>query len=297
MISKSHKTDKQPERKGDRDHLVNFYTIQENLERVHQRNLGLQTIPIDKIVGSLDRYEDFSRSFGLNEEWSSEKFKSVKRVMEAGKILPPIRVYQVVNQYFVIDGHHRVAVAKNVLGAKDIDAEVILIKFDLTLSPKKMYRHLSERTIDFLIQLEEHFFQKKTGLRNNILRYPLKVTELTSYAKIYEEIQDSQRKSKSEDRRKKSIMEASYDWYETRFLPAVEIIHKEYILEHFSTRTYTDLYVWLQLHKYYLSLKAGRDVGFEQTKEDFIKKFGKPKFLDLIPEKVQDIMEFLKTLL
>lgn len=282
-------------RKRKDDQLVNFYFVQENLERVTHHRLGIQTIPIDRIVGSLDRYEDFSKGFGLNnEEAVNDRFKSVKYALESGKILPPIRVYQVSDKYFVIDGHHRVAVAKNVLEAKDVDAEVIQINFDLTLSSDKKYRHLTEQTYDFLLHLEEYIFQEKTFLRNKILRHPLKVTELTSYAKLYEEIVDYQKKVKLDDRRKKLLIEASYEWYETRFLPAIDIILNENILDRFPHRTYTDLYVWIQIHKYYLSLKSGRDIGFAQTQIDFVKKFGKPKFLDVVPELFEDIMGVLK---
>jgi hypothetical protein len=148
---------------------------------------------VNKIVGSLGRYQDFNEGFLPHRENISTRYESVKQSMLAGKILPPIKVYQVLDNYFVIDGHHRVTVAKNVLHATDIDAEVVQIQFDLDLSTDKKYTYNTDRAKRFLIRLEEEVFQNKTFLRNTILVHPLKVTDLTSYAKLFEEMQDFRR--------------------------------------------------------------------------------------------------------
>jgi hypothetical protein len=120
------------------------------------------------------------------------------------------------------------------------------------------------------------------------------VTDLTSFGKLYEEIQDFRRNFNNGELAKKAIIHASYLWYETRFLPAVKIILDEGILDKFPSRTYTDLYIWIQQHKYYLSKKAGCDVGFDYTKDDFVKKYRHSKFLDLLPPAVQDIVRGFK---
>lgn len=277
-----------------KDSLIEFSEIEKNLEHVHQINRGVHAIPIDKIVGSLGRYIDFNDEFLMHSKRVSAKYESVHQAMTAGKILPPIKVYKILDNYFVIDGHHRVTVAKNEMGAKEIDADVIEIQFDLELSPTKKYAYDTDRAKEFLIKLEEHAFEKKTFLRNAILAYPLKVTDLTSFAKLFEEINDFRRNYNDGELSKRAIIYASYTWYEQRFLPAVRIIVKEGVLNIFPRRTYTDLYLWIQQHKYFLSQKAGHDVGFDFTKDDFIQKFRKQKFLDLLPQVVTDIMRDIK---
>ena len=274
--------------------LIEFSSIEKNLENVNQVNLGIKTIPIDKIVGSLGRYHDFTENFLPAKERVSAKYESVKDLLLAGKILPPIKVYQILDRYFVIDGHHRVTVAKKELNAKDIDAEVIKIFFDLKLSSDKKYTYSTEKAKGFLIRLEANIFEKKTHLKNIILKYPIKVTELTSYGKFYEEIGIFKRNYNKGELAKKPIIYASLLWYEKRFLPSVEIILEEKILEHFPNRTYADLYLWIQLHKYYLSQKAGYDVGFDFTADDFLKKYRRSKFLDLFPERVLGIVKGIK---
>ncbi len=277
-----------------KDVLIEFSSIEKNLENVNQVNRGVKTIPIDKIVGSLGRYQDFTEGFKLNKEKISGRYEAIKDAVSRGKIMPPIKVYQVLDRYFVIDGHHRVTVAKNEMNAKDIDAEVIEILFDLKLSSDKKYTYNAGNAKEFLIRLEENIFEKKSLLKNSILKYPIKVTELTSFGKFYEEMEGFRKTYNNGELLKKPIIFASYLWYEKRFLPSVEIILQENILDHFPNRTYSDLYLWVQLHKYYLSQKAGYDVGFDFTADDFLKKFRKTKFLDMFPERVLDIVRGIK---
>ncbi|MBN1823820.1 MAG: hypothetical protein JW803_05825 [Endomicrobiales bacterium] len=277
-----------------KDMLIDFETIEKHLDHAHQKYRGIEAIPIDKIVGSLDRYHDFTEGFLPKQEKTSAKYESVKQAVVAGKNLPPIKVYQIFDSYFVIDGHHRVTVAKNEMSAAAIDAEVIEIHFDIELSPNKKYSVDTEQAKEFLVRLEEDAFEKKTFLKNSILVYPLKVTDLTSYGKLYEEILDFRKNYQFGEVSKKGIIYASYLWYETRLLPAVNIILQEKLLEHFPNRTYTDLYVWITQHKYFLSQKAGHDVGFDLSKKDFLQKYRKVKFLDLIPQIVQDIVGGIK---
>lgn len=270
--------------------LIDFSSVEKNLEHTHQRSRGIEAIPINKIVGSLGRYHDFTEGFLPQNERVSAKYESVKQAMMNGKDLPPIKVYQIFDSYFVIDGHHRVTVAKKEMQAAAIDAEVIEIHFDLALSPTKKYTYNTEQAKMFLIRLEEDAFERNTFLKNSILVYPMKVTDLTSFGKLYEEIQEFRRNYNNGELAKKAIIHASYLWYEKRFLPTIRIILEEKILEQFPARTYTDLYLWIQQHKYYLSQKAGYDVGFDYTKDDFLKKYRKSKFLDLIPPVVKGIV-------
>jgi hypothetical protein len=278
----------------EKDILVDFSTIEKNLKNVKQVNRGCMQIPISKIVGSLGRYNDFTEGFLPHSERVSAKYESVKQAMLAGQILPPIKVYKVLDNYFVIDGHHRVTVAKSQLNAIDIDAEVIEIVFDYELSPDKKYTYNTEQARNFLIKLEEDIFEQRTFLKNEILKYPITVTELTGFGKLYEEILDFKKNYDKIKLGRKDIVYSSFLWYENRFLPAVKIILEEDLLKQFQNRTYTDLYVWIQQHKYYLSQKAGYDVGFDFTKDDFVKTFKRAKFLDVLPSLFRDIARGIK---
>jgi hypothetical protein len=66
------------------------------------------------------------------------------------------------------------------------------------------------------------------------------------------------------------------------------------VLAGFPNRTYTDLYVWIQQHKYYLSQKVGYDVGFDFTAHDFFKKYKKVRGLYMIPSMIKDVLRGIK---
>ncbi len=282
---------------GREGQLIDFSTVQENLERVSEVHKGIRAIPIKKIVGSLGRYRDFNNNFLPRSKKTDEKYLSVLQAIQQGMELPPIQVYQVDDKYFVIDGHHRVSVAKFEEKKEFIDAEIREIRFDLKLDPKKKYKFSTEEAKQFLIAIEEDSFQKKTYLKNKILIHPLKVSELTSFSKLYEEILDFKKNYEVGSIANKDIIYASFLWYETRFLPAINTFIEDKLLDDFPHRTYTDLYVWMMLHKYYLSQKAGYDVGFDFTRRDFVEKFSHVNFFESLPGRVKDFVGVLKGLI
>jgi len=141
--------------------------------------------------------------------------------------------------------------------------------------------------------LEAYSFEKSTYLNNNILIKPLTVTELKSYATLNQEIEDFKKQYNKGELSRKSKIYSSYTWYAQIFLPAVNLIEKEDILSKFPHRTYTDLYVWIQRHKYFLSQQAGHDVGFDYTAQDFAEKFKNKKLFNIIPPIFKDLLKHL----
>lgn len=87
---------------------------------------GYQTICIRKIVGSVGRSHDFDRRFYPLHDKMRERWQRIAHLVLHGCVLPPIEVYQVGNQYYVIDGNHRVSVMRQ-MGVTYIDAHVIQI--------------------------------------------------------------------------------------------------------------------------------------------------------------------------
>ena len=276
-----------------KDILVDFSVIEKSIQTYTLKDRGIEAIPIDKIIGSLGRYLDFSETLLPKKTDASSRYEYIKSLMEKGINLEPIQVYQVLDNYFIIDGHHRVSVAKNEFKAKYIDAQVTEIKFNYKISKDKNYTFDSESTKKFLIKLEEDTFQHATFLNNKILIHPLKVTELKSFALLQQEILDFKKNYNNGELAKKSIIFSSYKWYAERFLHALNLMKKEDILSKFKNRTFTDLYVWIQRHKYFLSQQAGHDVGFDFTAHDFMEKYKDKKFLDIIPSIFTDIIKFL----
>lgn len=99
-----------------------------------ERNVGVQVIPLNKIVGSVDKVRDFDPEFRPTSGRSRTRWERIAEAVRRGQALPPIDVYQVGEQYFVRDGHHRVSVLR-ALGEKVIDADVTVIRTAIEAVP------------------------------------------------------------------------------------------------------------------------------------------------------------------
>jgi hypothetical protein len=88
-----------------------------------ERPLGLQTIPLASIVGTLDARQDFDRRFRPTSNRVRSRWERLALAQRRGEAIPPIQVYRVGGQHFVEDGHHRVSIAM-ATHQKTIDAYV-----------------------------------------------------------------------------------------------------------------------------------------------------------------------------
>jgi hypothetical protein len=120
--------------RNDTDDVVQSMSFDEVVEALGRRGesyLGTKVIPLDAIVGSVDKVRDFDRRFRPTSGRSRERWERLSRASRTGEIIPPIDVYQVGDVYFVRDGHHRVSVARS-LRLKVIEASVTAIETFLT---------------------------------------------------------------------------------------------------------------------------------------------------------------------
>jgi hypothetical protein len=109
---------------GDVEVMLPFDEVVEALGRVGERDLGVTTIAIESIVGTVDRGKEFDRRFRPTSSRARTRFERIAEASRRGVSLPPIDVYRIGEMHFVRDGHHRVAVAR-VHGREQIDARVV----------------------------------------------------------------------------------------------------------------------------------------------------------------------------
>ncbi len=107
--------------------LLSFDEVKGSLGTFNQVYLGMRIVPVEKIVGSLNRYGDFDRTFLPTRANLEAKWKRIDRAYHRREELPPVSLYKVGEAYFVVDGNHRVSVARY-QGVEMIDAEVIEIR-------------------------------------------------------------------------------------------------------------------------------------------------------------------------
>jgi hypothetical protein len=120
--------------RNDTDDVVQSMSFDEVVDALGRRGenyLGTKVIPLDAIVGSVDKVRDFDRRFRPTSARSRQRWERLARASRTGEVIPPIDVYQVGDYYFVSDGHHRVSVARS-LGLDVIEARVTAVDTFLT---------------------------------------------------------------------------------------------------------------------------------------------------------------------
>ena len=103
--------------------ILPFEEVVEALGRRGEKRLGLQTIELDSIVGTVDRGREFDRRFRPTSGSVRARWERIAAAQRRGESMPPIDVYRIGELHFVKDGHHRVSVAR-ALGLDVIDAYV-----------------------------------------------------------------------------------------------------------------------------------------------------------------------------
>jgi hypothetical protein len=103
--------------------ILPFEEVVEALGYRGERRLGLEVIPLDSIVGTVDRSREFDRRFFPTSGRVRSRWERIATAQRRGEEIPPIDVYRIGDLHFVRDGHHRVSVAR-ARGFQDINAYV-----------------------------------------------------------------------------------------------------------------------------------------------------------------------------
>ena len=230
---------------------------------------GIQAVPIDKIVGSVDRFRDFDRAFLPSQDFTEERWQSVGRAYYSDVNLPPVKLYQIGEVYFVVDGNHRVSVARE-LGREFIDAKVQEVRGSVPLTS-------DIEAGDLEVIGERADFMEQTKLAESCPGSNIECTIAGGYHLLLEHIEVHRYLQSTEWSREFSFAEASAQWYDQVYLPIVQTVRHTDILHEFPGRTETDLYVWLMDHLYFLRQRFGDKVSPTDAAFSFASHFT-PRF-------------------
>lgn len=258
---------------GRNNELLSFEKIKKGFGLYKQASLGVQVVPVEDIVGSFDRYRDFDKFFLPKKNHLQYRWAHIHNLLVRDVILPPVKLYKVSEIYFVVDGNHRVSVSKKI-GVRFIDAEVIEFITDANIT-----REMDPK--DIFIQIEREKFLNITGLKLNRPDIKTRITSPGQYDVLLGQINKLMvqlNENRKDGEKLISFKEASLIWYDDIYLPAIEVIKNYGILEKFPNRTKTDLYIWINEHKRYLSLKYGREIVIKFAANDFILRYRKNPF-------------------
>ncbi len=221
--------------------LLSFEEVQQKLRPLGAAAQGRQEIPLDAIVGSVGRYADFTRTFLPRRDEDQDRWVRVRMAAERPGGLPPIEVYQVGEAYFVLDGNHRVSVARQ-LGVTRIEAYVTKIQTRVPLSPE-------DRPDDLIVKAEYAEFLEHTRLNELLPGAVLQVTAPGGYPRLELHIEVQHFQLETELGAGIPYEQAVQHWYHEVYLPTVELIREQGILQEYPERTEADLYLWLTAHR------------------------------------------------
>jgi hypothetical protein len=229
--------------------LLPFDEVRERLHLKQVVDRGIQEIPLSTIVGTVGRERDFNRAFFPRDESLRQRWKEMKELAEGPIGFPPIELYKVHDVYFVIDGHHRVSVARS-LNAPTIEAHVkeFLSPIPLTVNSSIEEVILKSALADFL---------ETTGL---VQEYPAEyeVTIPNGYQRLLDHISVHRYYRGIESRQEVSWQDALNSWRDNVYHPMVEAIRRSAILEKFPDKTETDLYLFVMDHLHHLRQRYGK---------------------------------------
>lgn len=228
---------------GERNELLPFDAVRDRIPLRGQSYLGLRTIEIDKIVGSIGRYRDFDRAFMPRQTQTKDRWIRVDSAHYDAIPLPPIEVYKLGEVYFVKDGNHRVSVARE-RGQLMIDAYVTEISVPITVTQETDLEDLER-------QKERIQFLEITNLNEIRPEAGIDFTLPGEYDRLLEHINTHRWFLGEKQEEPVHFEDAVASWYDNVYRPLVEVIRDQKLPEAFPGRTEADLYLWIIEYQWY----------------------------------------------
>jgi hypothetical protein len=262
--------------------LLPLDEVQRRLRIVGQSYAGVRPIEVERIIGSLDRSEDFDRDFTPLRRGSSQRLASLRAAFPDGR-LPPIEAYEVGGAYFVSDGHHRVALARE-LSEAYIDAEITRLETNYAIGPDVDVRRLVHTE-------QQRMLLQESGLASSRPDAAIEFSRPGGYPELLELI-----KAHGYDlaRRRGTLPEpgeVAADWYDTVYLPGVTALRRESLPQAYGYKTDADLFLWVYQRRRSLRVvtpeadfdAAARAARAEKVSRRFRRQFAREKSAPLPP--------------
>ena len=263
---------------GRSNDLLAFDAVKEKLRIGGPLYRGVRPVPLGSIIGSVDRYRDFDRAFLPTQEHTADRWRRVNQAWYDDVSLPPVLLYQVGEVYFVVDGNHRVSVARE-QGQAFIDAEVRECRVKVPVTPDL-------RPEDLEILGERVDFLERTGLDQLRPEARIELTIVGGYDRLLEHIAVHRYFMGLDYQRDIAEPEAVAHWYDAVYLPVVSVVRSSGLLESLPGKTEADFYEWILDHRHDLVTQGKADlVEPGQVAEEFVEQVRRSKAFPVPPEK------------
>jgi hypothetical protein len=221
--------------------LLSFDDVRARLRLREESYKGLQNIPLDAIVGSVGRYNDFTGTFLPKSVVNPERWSRIYTETVGDRGLPPIEVYRVSEVYFVRDGNHRVSVAR-ALKSKTIQAYVTEVDSPLCLNRMMITKQMdaAEAYVTFLEEIGLRYTHPNH--ESLLLSEPSRYGDLIGHLNLHRSVLAEYSGELP------NIEDAAAHWYAHVYIPVVDLIRGYDVLKGAKGRTEADLYLWLVEH-------------------------------------------------
>jgi len=192
--------------------LLPLSDVERRLPALTRRSLGIQTIPLAGIVGTEGRAATFTRDFEPRHESSRHRIRALAAAFPNADF-PPIVAVKLGDVYFVVDGHHRVALARRI-GGEMIDADVTEFVTRVSLPA-------GADMVEVVLRQLERVFLEDSGLAEARPGVRVSASRPALYLELLENLQVHGYHLTRERDRAVSDAELAGAWYEDVFAPAV----------------------------------------------------------------------------
>jgi hypothetical protein len=225
---------------SDFDLILPFEEVVEALGRTGERGLGVQTIELDSIVGTVDRSREFDRRFLPTSERVRPRWERVATAQRRGAEIPAIDVYRIGELHFVRDGHHRVSVAR-ARGFRDIDAYVTEVQTQVGAGREITLRDLPHKG-------HERLFFERVPL-DRAVRRRIQLTDRWRYAELAEGVEAWGFRAVQSRGAHMTRWEVAAAWFGEEYEPVVEMLREAGLL---GRGTETEAYMRVVALRYLL---------------------------------------------
>jgi hypothetical protein len=265
--------------RGKSAELMSFEDIRVRLRLHDESYKGLQDVPLDRIIGSVGRYRDFTDNFLPKTNEMRERWSRVYAKANSLEGLPPIELYQIDDVYFVRDGNHRVSVAREI-GSKTIQAHVTELPTSVDLEPGMTEKELEAAAAYATFLYESSLARVRPHYQSIKLSEPSRYSDLMGHIHLHRKVLQQQRPKEV------SLEEAVADWYDNVYRPALTLIRKYNVTDLIGKRTEGDLYLWMVDHLSEVKREMGEQAD-EHSFSDALATFMTENKLP-VPEELRD---------
>jgi hypothetical protein len=237
--------------------LLPLDEVRRRLQIVGQSYVGLRPVELERIVGSVDRSADFGRGFKTRRSLSRSRLAGLRAAFPDGD-MPPIEVYEVGGLFFVSDGHHRVALARE-RGADFVDADVTRLHTNYELPP--------DVDVGQLVHTEQQrLLLEESGLARSRPDAAIEFARPRGYPELLEVIKAHGFDLARERGALPEQAEVAADWYDRVYLPGVAAVQRAGLPAMYPFKTEADLFLWIYERRRDLRV-FDREADFDKAAE------------------------------